>query len=157
MPFTLDFWRQYGEPVIDFFAAAKMFLKAVDILTNLRTRPRLSQDQIKEGRNSINVLNGLALPVRPMLYRGEKGYEMSWACHSLLAAFSMMVIRDLSSARLLECANPTCRRFFVTKAAEAKYCNPTCRGTVQVRKYRRKKKRALKLSRKVSDISGITG
>lgn len=148
MPFTPEFWWRYAEPVINFFAAAKKFLEAVDILTGLRSKRRLSEDQVSTGLQSIDVINGLALPVRTMLYRGEKGYEMGWACHSLLAAYSMMVIQDFSSARLLECANPTCRRFFVTKSAEAKYCSPTCRGTVQIRKYRRKKKRASTPSRK---------
>jgi hypothetical protein len=147
-PFTQEFWRQYAEPVVVFVEVAKMFLSAVDVLTKLRTRSRPSPGQITAGLSSIEKINALTTPVRPMLYRGEKRYVIGWACHSLLAAYSMMVVQDLARARLLECANASCKKFFVTKAEEAKYCSPTCRGTVQVRKYRRKQSRAFALLQK---------
>jgi hypothetical protein len=143
-PFTPDFWRQYAEGVINFYVAVRDFYQAVETLTRLRDRKRLSDKDLSAGLKSMDVINGLAVPVRPMLYRGAKRFEMGWACHSLLGAFAMMVIRDLSRARLLECANPACQSFFVSKVGEAKYCSPTCRGTVQMRKYRRRRDRAQK-------------
>jgi hypothetical protein len=148
IPFTGDFWREYAEPVVNFFGAARKFYEAVETLTKLRTRQRLSGDQWREGVAALEVINRLAVPVRPMLYRGTKRFEMGWACHSLLAAFAMMVIQDLAGSRLLECANPSCQSFFVSKAREAKYCSPTCRGTVQMRKYRQRRLDAHKGSRK---------
>jgi predicted RNA-binding Zn ribbon-like protein len=143
-PFTPEFWRQYAEPVSSFVGAAKMFREAVDNLRRMSTRSGLSQNEMRAALGGDAMINGLAAPVRPMLYQAPRGYGLGWACHSLLAAFSMMVMLDLSRARLLECKNPTCRSLFVSKAAAGKYCNPTCRGTVQMRKYRRRQKRAQK-------------
>jgi predicted RNA-binding Zn ribbon-like protein len=148
IPFTPEFWQQYAEPVSSFVGAAKIFREAVDNLRRLSTRSKLSQNEVRAAVSGDAVISGLAAPVRPMLYQVRRGYGLGWACHSLLAAFSMMVMLDLSSARLLECKNPTCRSLFVSKAAAGKYCNPTCRGTVQMRKYRRRQKRAQKPRRR---------
>jgi hypothetical protein len=141
VPFTTDFWKQYAEPLASFVAAAKMLREAVDGIRLVSGRSNLSKEQMRAVVNGDAAINALASPARPLFYHAGKGYGFGWACHSLLATFSMMVMLDLSSARVLECANRTCRRLFVTKTAQAKYCSPTCRGTVQVRKNRRRKAR----------------
>jgi len=122
-----------------------MFREAVDDLRNLGSRSRLSQDQTQAAFRAERVIHALSEPVRPMLYRTGAGYGLGWACHSLLGTFAMMAMLDLSGARLIECANPSCRDLFVSKAVKAKYCTTNCRGTEQVRKYRNRKQRTKRL------------
>jgi hypothetical protein len=143
--FGPEFWRQYAEPVSEFVGGVKMFRKAVDALRNLGSRSRPSPEKMQELLRAEHVIHALSEPVRPMLYRTGSGYGLGWACHSLLGTFAMMAMLDLSGARLIECANPSCRSLFVSKAVKALYCTTSCRGTEQVRKYRNRKERARRL------------
>ena len=140
-PFSPEFWQQYAEPVAGFSIAARGFRDAVDIARTIGSQRRVSEEDQPRVLQAEDLINALAAPARPLLYAAAKGYGFGYACHSLLAAYAMMVELDLSSARLLECANAKCRSLFVTKAAAGKYCSRTCRGNVQMRKYRRKRAR----------------
>ena len=125
-----------------------MFREAVDNLRLLGSRSRLSQEQAQAKLRAERVIHALSVPVRPMLYRTGPGYGLGWACHSLLGSFAMMAMLDLSGARQLECASPTCRNLFVSKAVKARYCTTVCRRTEQMRKYRARQERAKRLFRK---------
>ena len=142
-PFTPDFWRQYCEPLGQFVAAAVSFRQAVDTLRKLGARTKPAPAEIMRAES---LMHALSLPVRPLLYQHGKHYGVGWACHSLLAAYAMMAILDLARARVLECANPTCRKIFVSNTVQARYCGETCRGTVQVRKRRKLQEKALRLA-----------
>jgi len=139
-PFTDEFWRGYAEPVTDFVQTAKSFREAVDG-ARLGRRRRSTDAQLEALEKGKASLNAFASPAHALLYEDRAGFGFGWACHSLISSLSVMVMLDLSRARLLECRNESCQRIFVTTTAQAKFCNPTCRGTVQMRGYRKRNAR----------------
>ena len=143
-PFKKEFWFQYCEPLGQFVRAVRDLRSAVDSLRNVGKRAASDEECFRAER----LLNAFSLPVRPLLYTDGKRRSVGWACHSLLASFAMMASLDLARTRVLECANPSCRRIFVSNAAQARYCTNTCRGTVQVRKRRKLQEQALRLARR---------
>jgi hypothetical protein len=109
IPFGPEFYRQYAEPVGEFVQTVKMLREALDDLRILGQAPKFSPQQMMVASRAERIIHGLSAQVRPMLYRAPARYGLGWACHSLLGAYAMMAMLDLSGARLLECG--ACQRF----------------------------------------------
>jgi hypothetical protein len=136
-PFSDEFCHQYAEPLDEFVNAARKLSEAVEALRGLggpKTKLR-NEAQAKRGED---IMNALTAPVRQMLYHERGAYKIGWISPSLLSSFAVMAELDFSQSRTLICRNVSCRKFFVSKAPRARYCSPTCRATVQMRRYRTK-------------------
>jgi hypothetical protein len=137
-PFSPEFWHDYAEPVRDFLAAGSRLYEAVqELQAILKSRASLPKKQELFHDKVHEVIHSLSAPVRPLVYlESRSSFGLGWACGSLLSAFAMMAILDLTARRLLTCNNESCSAFFVSKAAKARYCSVKCRHTVQMRRYR---------------------
>ena len=136
LPGTEAFWRIYAEPVEDFVAAATLLLSAIKFLGEVR----ISGDDLQHDRSEIlarlDDLHRLLAPVGPAVTLTEDGtFRQEWRASTLLGAYTMMALLDLTEGRRpLICT--TCGRLFVTKAHRGIYCSATCRQTAQKRRYR---------------------
>jgi len=136
------FWRRYCEPLDEFVAVAKIFGTAVEQTRLIKESATTSVEKSEQFANSAErQLHSLTAGVRPLFYVSESGtLEFGWSGGSLLADLAMMAVLDLTSHRLLRCANGTCRRLFTTKSTQAKFCSESCRSIQQMRGYRLRKR-----------------
>jgi predicted RNA-binding Zn ribbon-like protein len=132
-PRTERFWRLYAEPLDQFLDLAAHLRRAIDQASNLTSPQDLHR--------GIDTLGILTAPVRTMLYQDDqRQLAVGWACHSLLASYAMMATLDLAQTRLIRCEKPDCGVYFISKSRKARYCSPSCRSIVQMRKSRLKRK-----------------
>ncbi len=135
-PLSEDFWLSYAEPLPDFINALVSFRNAV-----------IGASAWKEGKNNagearahMEWLNAQTFGVSPFAAPvPDASIEMQWVSPSLIASLSTMVLQDLSEQlRVLRCEN--CRKPFVTKAYQARYCGDTCKWAVNKRTQRENRK-----------------
>ncbi len=138
-PLSDAFWRSYAEPVSDFFEAATMLLNVVLGLKPIGRLSTASEGDRAGVRVRMDTLHKLAETVSPALEPAEDGgFRQRWLASTLLGAFAMMVLLDLTEQRrLLQCE--ACGRLFVTKSYQAIYCSDTCRNRVQKQRHRARK------------------
>lgn len=136
-PGSAEFWRFYAEPVDDFVDTAILLLEVIQQLGKAQEQHGTPKGQ-KKAQTALYGLNRLLGPTGPTASLSDSGEIMeAWHTPSLLGAFAMMVLADLSEQRWPRtCVN--CGKLFVTKAYQGKYCSKTCRYAVQKRTYRQK-------------------
>jgi hypothetical protein len=143
LPGTAEFWRLYAEPVYQFVEVATLLLSAIQGLGRLAEKDHTPEIK-SEADRAIWALNTLISPTGPAadLSSGNQ-IEQRWYSPSLLGAFAMMALRDLSEQRWPRiCDN--CDKLFVTKAYQGRYCTDRCRYAAQKRRYRQRQKRQAK-------------
>ncbi len=142
-PLSEAFWRSYAEPVSDFFEAATLLLGVVQGLKPIGPLSTASEGALAGVRARMDTLHKLAETVSPALEPTEDGgFHQRWLASTLLGAFAMMVLLDLTEQnRLLECE--ACGRLFVTTSYQARYCSDTCRYRVQKQRHRARKQALL--------------
>lgn len=120
-PLTPRFWSIYAEPV-------NRFLRAIWELDRFLTKPDC---------NSTALTQYLA-PLTPTIVQGNSGkFRMEYRCGSLLAAFAMMAVEDLTQrGQFHQCAAERCGRIFTSVRSDNEYCSDTCRWRQQKRRYR---------------------
>jgi hypothetical protein len=128
-PVTAEFWQIYGEPVSEFVTAAWLLADAIEAIT----RP---VDRHAPERGVLRLARLASFGV-PFLTRAQDGsYRQRWRAGSLLSALALMAMEDIAQNQLHQC--PRCRTFFLSSAHQAEYCSPTCRHTMQKRRYRQR-------------------
>jgi hypothetical protein len=131
-PATNEFWDLYGEPVSEFVTAAWLIVNGIEAITKPANRGA-------PDRGAIRLAHLAAYGV-PYLARERDGSRRQrWVAGSLLSALAFMAMEDISRNLLHQCS--TCNTFFLSEAYQAEYCSPTCRNTMQKRRYRKRKER----------------
>jgi len=129
VPSSREFFAIYGEPVHEFVDAAWLLRNAVDAIS----RP---VDAGAPARG-INLLRQLAARTSATLEQQRDGsLRQRWVSGSLLSSLALMAMEDLAADRLHRCA--TCERMFLSALRQIEYCSPTCRHTMQKRRFRAK-------------------
>lgn len=144
VPNSAEFWNLYAEPIPQFVEAATLFLSAAQGIGRLAEHD-LTHDARGQVERAVFTLNSLLSPTGSAAVLSNKDrIEQHWMGPSLLGAFAMMALRDFSEQRLVRtCANAKCRRIFVTKAYQGRYCSDKCRYATQKRRYRDRHKRRM--------------
>jgi hypothetical protein len=132
-PATKDFWNMYAEPVSEFVMAAWLLVNGLEGIKTPANRGAPAAGALR--------LAHLASYGVPYLAREHDGsYRQQWVAGSLLSSMAFMAMEDIARNLLHQCR--TCRTFFLSEAYQAEYCSPTCRNTMQKRRYRQKLKGA---------------
>jgi hypothetical protein len=165
-PGMRGFFRQYQEPIEDFFHSAAALTAAVEAIADARRNARpddgpspseqaidqLIQSGSEEAialpgysdpfEDAITRLNKWAGSISPhFTIRSSRTVEEQWRAPTLLASLAMLALRDLASGCWpRRCENVTCRRLYVSRAYQAQYCSERCRLTVNKRTYRQNKR-----------------
>lgn len=144
-PLTKPFWEQYAERMGDFLRNAREFYHAI---RSVRTK-------INMNNAGILYLNSFAESATMKLAGNEAGGLIQiWQTPSLMSAYAVMAIRDLTSNKLLVCES--CKKVFVPRSRKQRlYCSTTCTQTAQTKKYRKAKAEALSLFRDGKSIQEI--
>jgi hypothetical protein len=138
-PYTAEFCKLYGEPLIDFCNAAKLLVGAISHLGHKQPQiagdPKLAREQ---ARDTINLLRR---PIASVLDFEEAGAVKSRrVAPSLLASFADMFADDLAyGRRIVQCP---CGDLFLSSAYQAQYCSVVCRLREQKRRLRAQIKEA---------------
>ena len=135
-PLSEDFWRLYAEPVEEFIWGVIDFRLALERVASVRSRKPKTQEI---GRR-FGKFNALLTSVNPAVEWGGSGLRQRWVATSLLGAYGLMALQDLTEQRqLLPCE--VCRKLFLSGEWQARYCSATCRHTQQKRRYRERKQK----------------
>lgn len=138
------FWVVYGEPVHGFVTEGRKLERAIDLIAN-GVGPSPSERDEQEFAGAYRYLNTLLSNVnpcfRPKMDTGE--LRQYWSCTSLLSSLAMMALLDCAQGRRPRICT-TCKRVFISNAPKAEYCRPTCRGTMQMRRQRTRKRDGLR-------------
>jgi hypothetical protein len=139
-PYTIEFCRLYGEPLIDFCNAAKLLVRAILYLGT--QQPKVTGDLKLVRHQALDAINLLRRPIASVLDFEESGsVKPSRVAPSLLASFADMFAQDLVYGRpTLQCT--CCGTPFVSSAYQARYCSETCRLREQKRRLRAQMKQA---------------
>jgi hypothetical protein len=134
-----EFWLSYAEPVEDFIEAASLLLSAVTALGTINPHAETDENDLEKIDWGMGVLHSLVRTVGPaVIPKPEGSLRQEWVSTSLLGAFAMMGLLDLTeSRRILGCEN--CGTVFVSRSRRAKYCSQKCRLTTQKRRHRARK------------------
>jgi len=135
-PLSEDFWRLYAEPVEEFIWGVIDFRLALERVASVRSRKPKTQEI---GRR-FGKFNALLTSVNPAVEWGGRGLSQRWVATSLLGAYGLMALQDLTEQRqLLPCE--VCGKLFLSGEWQARYCSATCRHTQQKRRYRERKQK----------------
>ncbi len=135
LPGSAAFWLIYGEPVSDFLEAATLLLAPLRALCG--HEETISDEELAATQRAVDGFNRLLGPVSPAAFIGDGRLQQQWNTASLLGAFAMMALMDLTEKRRPRiCSN--CSKLFVTKAHQGTYCSDTCRNTAQKRRHRQR-------------------
>jgi len=133
-PFSDAFWQAYGEPVWEFFYAARLLRQAFEILTgpnveSNNTGHPLAPLEVRERRAIFYMSSLMAQTPTVLSEAGPRVRQQTFMPPSLLAAYGMMIALDLTrwpDART--CAR--CGKSFRPRSPQAIFCGESCRKTV---------------------------
>ncbi|HSP54486.1 MAG TPA: hypothetical protein VLS25_02765, partial [Dehalococcoidia bacterium] len=114
MPFTDEFWLQYGEPVHEFYNAATAFRDAISGLARLAPLDSLCDEDAVLIRRSLHTLEAMTSSVGlGLTVRADGAAKTAWVSKSLLSSLAFMAMEDIGQGvRALHCL--VCRRMFVS-------------------------------------------
>lgn len=139
-PLSEAFWRLYAEPYSTFIEALQRLTEALWDLEHHKPRKQTTETdrpRVAEGRA---MLHALLAPASPAVVPQDDGsFRQEWVCGSLLSAFAMMALQDLTESRRVRGCD-VCHRLFVSQHPRALYCSPVCRWKLQKRRQRDKQK-----------------
>ncbi len=139
VPGTEEFWNVYAEPVEVFTNWALKFKSCAETVTRLGGKRRRTKDENEQLKEVASFLNSLTSSVCPSADVEPGRFTRRWASASLVGSLAFMFVLDQEAGkRSRACLNEKCRTWFISDSSKALYCSPTCRGTVQMRRYRKK-------------------
>jgi len=152
-PYTVEFFRLYGEPLMDFCKAARLLVGAISFLgpkqPESNTASSLAREQALE---AINLLRGKIPNVLDP--EGDGSPKERRVAPSLLASFADMAVQDwLYGRSILQCT--CCNMPFVSGSYQAQYCSVSCRLRHQKRRLRAQMKQARALRAEGQDLPQI--
>lgn len=134
-PLSDDFWRSYAEPYDSFTDALQCLSEALWCLQ--QHRPQMTGTERQQVLRGSALFEALLAPVSPSLAVSADAISQEWVCNSLLSAFAMMALQDLTeNRRVARCES--CRRLFISQHPAALFCSPQCRWKTQKRRHRQK-------------------
>jgi hypothetical protein len=137
-PETLEFVRQYCEPVDDFLEAAFVLRDIADMLLPKKPIKEMDKPEMDRLFSAKMALEALVAPIsRGFRIAADGTYEDYLASPSLLSSFAMMLFDDLIGKRLSRCR--ACGLIFGSSAYQAEYCTDTCRRREYKRRWRARK------------------
>lgn len=128
LPLSKEFWTVYGEPLVDFLAAAVAVYKwSEGLLYDDGRKDKSTVDQKFAARiNALLSINAVTSSITPVLKSSRNGLKQIWRSSSLLGMLTMMLATDVSGGyRLIRCDN--CNYIFASKANHARHCSDSCR------------------------------
>lgn len=142
-PYTAEFFELYGEPLLDFCAAAQLLVGAISRLGG--KSPDVKGEPKPADAQALNTINLLRRSVTSVMDFEKDGSVTSRPeAPSLLASFAEMFAQDLIYGRpTLQCI--CCGTPFVSGAYQAQYCSVPCRLREQKRRLRAQMKQAQNL------------
>ena len=140
VPGTEEFWHVYAEPVEVFTNWALKFKSCAETVTRLdEGEGQRTKDENWNLMNVASFLNSLTSSVCPSADVERGGITQRWSSASLVGSLAFMFVLDQQAGkRSRACLNEKCRTWFVSGSPKALYCSPTCRRTVQMRRFRKK-------------------
>ena len=138
-PATQEFWNQYAEPVSEFVTAAWLLVNGLEAINQPANRRA-------PDRGALRLAHLASYGVPYLVREPDRSHRQRWVAGSLLSSLAFMAMEDISRNLLHQCT--TCRTFFLSEAYQAEYCSPTCRHTMQKRRYRKKLKSERQIKRK---------
>ncbi len=139
-PNTVEFWGQYGEPLIDFIDSCKDFAASVAFMSRWQGGAQADDAaELARVQQGHRYLSGLAKATGLESQFDSRAATLREDRFSagLFASFGLMFLLDWQEGRrALECRN--CASWFVSNDHRAGYCSPRCRNTAQSRRYRNK-------------------
>jgi hypothetical protein len=124
-PNSDEFWRAYGEDVVEF---ARYAVTLSEALTGVR------QKSAKQRAFHLARLNELLGPVSLELME-ETRPRARFASPSLIATLATMAFFDISGGvRFAHCERFGCARLFATTRTERRFCSPACQETAKRRR-----------------------
>lgn len=140
IPLSEDFWRLYAEPYGEFLHGVQYLGEA---LWSLRHHQPVDVSAVEDARivkRGVFLLETLLAPATVTAVPMADGtFAQAWICGSLLSAFALMALQDLTeSRRVRDCAAEPCGRLFVSQHPAALYCSDACRWKMQKRASRRR-------------------
>lgn len=134
-PGTMEFARQYCEPLDDFLEAAFVLRDVADTLLLKTPIKDMTKPEMDRLFSAKMTLEALVAPVsRGFRIAADETYEDYLASPSLFSSFAMMLFDDLIGQRLFRC--PSCGLVFASSAYQAEYCSDTCRRREYKRRWR---------------------
>ncbi len=135
-PLSEAFWRSYAEPYAAFLDSMQLMANALWDLEHhqpIALSSRVDRSHVADGRR---LLHALLAPASPTIVAARDGsFSQQWVCGSLLSAFAMMALQDLTEGqRVRRCS--ACERLFVSQHPAALYCSGQCRWKIQKRRQR---------------------
>jgi hypothetical protein len=144
-PLSAEFWRHYGEPILEFIAAVDALRSVAPLaLRRGRRRSRSVTDMAVAVDGHVDTLAHLTSAASMTLAVGANGaLRQRWVSSSLIATLALMIAQDGDGGwRLIRC--PKCKSSFVTLDPRQRYCSNKCRWAVQKRNQRSRMRRRLR-------------
>ncbi len=123
-PTTAEFWKVYGEPVVEIRAAAHQLRQA---------------SNVKEPGVVLGALVSDAAPW-PFWEHPRERPRLAWSAHSLFGHLALWALEDtcLQDDMIRSCG--VCGRLFYATRTWTDYCSPRCKDTAKKRRRRAKQK-----------------
>lgn len=139
IPLSEEFWRLYAEPYAEFLDGMQYLAEALWCLQQHHPRDTSIAEDARAVSRGVFMLETLLAPATITIVPKPDGrFAQEWICGSLLSAFALMALQDLTeSRRVRECA-AQCGRLFVSQHPAALYCSDACRWKMQKRASRRR-------------------
>ncbi len=127
-PFSVEFWKLYGESIGEFVSEIQSFSRAVRSLARFRPIEEMNDGEKHFLAVAYHELMNLASQVNPaLLLKVDGTCSREWVSTSLLSSYAMMVLLDAERGALNVCVN--CSRVFASSAGRARFCSSRCRRT----------------------------
>jgi len=139
-PLSEPFWRLYAEPYGAFIDGLQRLTEALWDLEHHKPRKQATETDRRRVAEGRDIFHALLAPASPAVVPQDDGsFRQEWVCGSLLSAFAMMALQDLTESRRVRGCD-VCHRLFVSQHPNAQYCSSVCRWKLQKRRQREKKK-----------------
>jgi hypothetical protein len=140
VPLSAEFWHQYAEPYSQLLDGIQCLAEALWALEHHRPANTTSDADAKHVAQGVFLLDMLLAPASVTLVPKPNGtFSQEWVCGSLLSAFAMMAVQDLTESRRVRDCAARCGRLFVSQHPAALYCSDACRWKMQKRQLRKRK------------------
>ncbi len=144
VPPSEAFWRMYAEPFSSFWKVATLFRETVEVLGYPKDNRTKSVVELDEGveldkakvdplelMQGHRILCRLLESISPGFGLENDRWQQVWPCNSLLAAFALMYVHDLTSQNKYIRSCKMCSHLFTTSAWRGRFCTDACRWKMQ--------------------------
>lgn len=138
-PLSEKFWQQYAEPYGQFLQSLQCLTEVLWELEHHGPANPTSAADAKHVAQGVFLLEMLLAPASVTVVPKPDGtFSQEWVCGSLLSAFAMMAVQDLTESRRVRDCAARCGRLFVSQHPAALYCSDACRWKMQKRHHRKR-------------------